>query len=114
MQENWSAVDTRSRYSKNACSPAAVALAWVQAQPGVASTIIGVRRVAQLDQNLAALEVALTSADLTALAAVSEPVLNFPAGMLKFVGMFTQGGLTVNGATAPTWPAAPRDDADRY
>ena len=36
---------------------AAVALAWVQAQPGVTSTIIGARRLAQLEDNVKALDV---------------------------------------------------------
>ena len=40
-------------------SPASVALAWVQSRPGVASTIIGARRMDQLEQNLAALDVTL-------------------------------------------------------
>ena len=56
----------------------------------------------------------LTAEHIASLKAVSEPVLNFPAGMLKFVGMFTQGGLTVNGQTAPVWPAAPTGDGERY
>src|SRR5437763_1675061 len=46
-------------------SPASVALAWVQSRPGVASTIIGARRIEQLEQNLAALDITL-SADQTA------------------------------------------------
>lgn len=95
-------------------SVAAVALAWLQARPGVASTIIGARRLDQLDQNLAGLDVALTPAHVAALEAVSEPTLPFPANMLRFVGMFVQGGMTVNGLTAPTWPMAPKGDADRY
>ena len=85
----------------------------MQGRPGVASTIIGARRLDQLDQNLAALDVTLTAEHVAALKAV-RPVLNFPAGMLKFVGMFTQGGPTVNGQTAPVWPAAPAGDGDRY
>ena len=40
-------------------SPASVALAWVQGRPGVASTIIGARRMDQLEQNLAALDLHL-------------------------------------------------------
>jgi diketogulonate reductase-like aldo/keto reductase len=91
-----------------------VALAWVQARPGVASTIIGARRMDQLEQNLAALDVALTPAHVKALDAVSEPTLNFPAGMLRTVKMFTHGGMTVNGVTAPVWPVAPKMDAERY
>lgn len=95
-------------------SVAAVALAWLQARPGVASTIIGARRLDQLDQNLAGLDVTLSADQQAALDGVSEPVLNFPAGMLRFIGMFTQGGMTVNGQTAPPWPMAPKSDAERY
>jgi aryl-alcohol dehydrogenase-like predicted oxidoreductase len=40
---------------------ARVALAWVQAQPGVTSTLIGARRLAQLEDNLKALEVKLSA-----------------------------------------------------
>ena len=95
-------------------SPASVALAWVQGRAGVASTIIGARRLDQLEQNLAGLDTVLSADHVKALDAVSEPVLNFPAGMLKFIGMFSQGGLTVNGQTAMVWPMAPKSDADRY
>ena len=59
-------------------SPASVALAWVQSRPGVTSTIIGARRLDQLEQNLAALDITLRDADVAALNAVSEPTLNFP------------------------------------
>lgn len=100
--------------SETGASVASVALAWLQARPGVTSTIIGARRLDQLDQNLAGLDVRLTTAQIAALDAVSEPSLPFPAGMLKFVGMFTQGGMTVNGATAPVWPMSPKSDAERY
>ena len=99
---------------KLAASPASVALAWVQSRPGVASTIIGARRIDQLEQNLAALDVTLSLAHLAALNAVSEPSLNFPGGMLRFVTMFTHGGMTVNGVTAPDWPLAPKADVERY
>ena len=57
---------------------------------------------------------ALSAAQIDALNAVSEPALSFPAGMLKFVTMFTHGGLTVNGVTAPAWPMSPKTDSERY
>ena len=95
-------------------SPASVALAWVQARPGVASTIIGARRMDQLEQNLAALDVMLSPAHVEALNKCSEPQLGFPAAMLKFVTMFSHGGLTVNGVTAPAWPLAPKSEGERY
>ena len=49
----------RDRRRSTRRSPASVALAWVQGRPGVASTIIGARRMDQLEQNLAALDVTL-------------------------------------------------------
>ncbi len=44
-----------------------VALAWVQNQPGVTSTIIGARTMQQLDDNHGALDVKLSPAHLAAL-----------------------------------------------
>src|SRR6202047_1484042 len=51
---------------------ARVALAWVQAQPGVTSTIIGARRLAQLDDNLKALDVKLSIEELGRLDALKK------------------------------------------
>jgi aryl-alcohol dehydrogenase-like predicted oxidoreductase len=95
-------------------TPAAVALAWVQGRPGVASTIIGARRLDQLDQNLAALDVELTRDQVAALDRVSEPTLNFPANFIRFATMFMHAGATVNGEPSQVWPLAPRSDAERY
>ena len=111
-ERTYAIIDELIRIGRElAASPASVALAWVQSRPGVASTIIGARRIDQLEQNLAALDVTLSLAHLAALNAVSEPSLNFPGGMLRFVTMFTHGGMTVNGVTAPDWPLAPKADA---
>ena len=66
-------------------TPATVAVAWVQARAGVASTIIGARTRDQLDQNLAAADVMLTPDQVAALDAVSEPVLPFPSNFLKTI-----------------------------
>ena len=114
-ERTYTIIDELTRIGRElAASPASVALAWVQSRPGVASTIIGARRIDQLEQNLAALDVTLSLAHLAALNAVSEPSLNFPGGMLRFVTMFTHGGMTVNGVTAPDWPLAPKADLERY
>src|SRR5882672_7824746 len=40
---------------------ARVAIGWLQAQPGVTSTIVGARRIAQLEDNLKAVDVKLTA-----------------------------------------------------
>jgi aryl-alcohol dehydrogenase-like predicted oxidoreductase len=93
---------------------AAVALAWVQRRPGVASTIIGARRLDQLEQNLAALDVVLSAEEAATLDRLSQPTLNFPANFLKAAGMFMHAGATVNGEKSIAWPLSPKSDAERY
>jgi aryl-alcohol dehydrogenase-like predicted oxidoreductase len=95
-------------------SPASIALAWVQGRPGVASTIIGARRMDQLEQNLAALDVTLSRDQVARLDKLSKPTLGFPMQFLNVASMFSQGGTTVNGEVSTVWPLAPRSDAERY
>jgi aryl-alcohol dehydrogenase-like predicted oxidoreductase len=95
-------------------SPASVALAWVQSRRGVASTIIGARRMDQLDQNLAALDLALTVDQFARLDKLSKPALGFPMQFLNVASMFSQGGTTVNGEKSTVWPLAPKSDGERY
>lgn len=95
-------------------SPARVALAWIQSRPGVSSSIIGARSIAQLDQNLGALDLRLLPEQLAALDAVSKPTLDFPAEFLQRAATFGNGGATVNGESAPVWEMAPRNDAERF
>ena len=79
-----------------------MALAWLRARAGVTSIIIGARRLAQLDQNLAALDLPLAAEQMEALDRLSEPVLNFPARFLKNAANLMHNGATVNGeATQP-------------
>jgi aryl-alcohol dehydrogenase-like predicted oxidoreductase len=93
---------------------AAIALAWVQGRPGVVSTIIGARRLDQLEQNLEALKVALAAEDVAALDKLSAPTLNFPANFLKSANMFMHAGATVNGEKSIVWPLLPKNDTERY
>ena len=86
----------------------------MQGRPGVASTIIGARRMDQLDQNLAALDLTLTADQIARLDKLSKPTLSFPMQFLNVAGMFSQGGTTVNGETSTVWPLAPKTDAERY
>ena len=95
-------------------TPASVALAWVQGRPGVASTIIGARRLDQLEQNLAALDIGLGADPIARLDKLSKPTLSFPMQFLNVASMFSQGGTTVNGEPSTVWPLAPRNDAERY
>jgi diketogulonate reductase-like aldo/keto reductase len=86
----------------------------VQTRPGVTSTIIGARRIDQLEQNLAALDVKLDPSQVQALNKVSEPALNFPAGFLQFAPSFMHAGSTVNGEPSQCPPMMPKSDAERY
>jgi len=95
-------------------SPASVALAWVQGRPGVASTIIGARRLDQLDQNLAALDLRLAAEQIARLDKLSKPTLCFPMQFLNVASTFSQGGTTVNGEKGTLWPLAPQSDEERY
>jgi len=80
---------------------ARVALAWVQGRPGVTSTIIGARRLAQLEDNLRALDVKLTTEQLAHLGALTAPTLGFPQRMQPMFPAIHHGGMTVNGVSAP-------------
>ena len=53
--------------TRHGASPAQVALAWLLAQPSVATVLIGASRMSQLDDNLGADALALTPDDLAAL-----------------------------------------------
>jgi aryl-alcohol dehydrogenase-like predicted oxidoreductase len=79
---------------------ARVALSWVQSQPGVDSTIIGARRLAQLEDNVKALDVTLTQEQRAKLDALTKPTLGFPQSMQAFFPAIHNGGTTVNGTYA--------------
>ncbi|MCK9563433.1 MAG: aldo/keto reductase [Bacteroidales bacterium] len=63
-------------------SPAQVALAWTLLNPAVTSPIIGARTFAQLEANLAALEVVFSDEQIRRLAAVSAIETTFPHNMI--------------------------------
>jgi len=79
---------------------ARVALAWLRGQPGVTSTIIGARRLAQLDDNVKSLDVTLTPEELGRLDARTKPTLGFPQSMQPFFPAIHNGGTSVNGVHA--------------
>jgi aryl-alcohol dehydrogenase-like predicted oxidoreductase len=114
-ERSFAIIDELIRIAKaHDTTPAAVALAWVQQRPGVASTIIGARRLDQLEQNLAALDLTLAADETASLDKLSQPTLNFPAAFLKAAGMFMHAGATVNGESSIVWPLSPKTDAERY
>lgn len=93
---------------------AAVALAWLRARPGTVVPILGARRLAHLEDNVAALELTLDPAHLRVLDEVSAPELSDPApqngpirAMLQFAGS------TVDGESSGVYPPLLQSDT-RY
>jgi aryl-alcohol dehydrogenase-like predicted oxidoreductase len=64
--------------STHDASPARVALAWLLHQDGVTSIIVGARKQEQLEDNLAAVDLKLSAAELTRLDEVSQLKLEYP------------------------------------
>src|SRR5580693_1291871 len=106
-EKTYAIVDELDTIAKTQKSTVArVALAWVQAQPGVTSTIIGARRLAQLEDNVKALDVKLTAEQLGRLDALTKPALGFPQSMQPLFAAIHNGGTSVNGISAPPSPFA--------
>ena len=74
-----------------ACSVAHIALAWLFQQPHVTSVIVGARSVEQLTANLAATNIALSSAELQRLEPVSALPSEYPGWMLDRQGSDRRG-----------------------
>jgi aryl-alcohol dehydrogenase-like predicted oxidoreductase len=91
-----------------------VALAWLESQAGVRSTIIGARTLAQLYANLKALDLTLTPEQIASLDNVSKPVLNFPADFLTHSPSYNHAGATVNGVPSQMAFLVPKDDSPRW
>ncbi|MCU1265329.1 MAG: aldo/keto reductase [Acidobacteria bacterium] len=65
---------------------AQVALAWLLAQPGVTSIIIGANKQSQLEDNLKATDLKLTTAELETLSATTAPAAQYPQWMIERQG----------------------------
>jgi aryl-alcohol dehydrogenase-like predicted oxidoreductase len=74
-------------------SVAQVAIAWLLHQPHVTSVIVGAKRKDQLDDNLAATKVVLSSEELAALDAASKLPAEYPGWMLDLQGTYRDGVL---------------------
>ena len=91
-----------------------VALAWLKAQSGVSSTIIGARTLLQLEANLKALDLTLTPEQIASLNNVSKPVLDFPADFLTQSPSFSHAGATVNGVPSEVTFLVPKEGSSRW
>jgi aryl-alcohol dehydrogenase-like predicted oxidoreductase len=63
-----------------------IALAWLLAQPAVDSVIIGVRTVAQLEDNLGAIELQLPPEEISRLNEISAPEEGYPYQFIRTYG----------------------------
>src|SRR6201988_1683640 len=86
-ERTWNILDVMAPIAKAPkCSPARVSLAWLLAKPVVTSVIIGAKRLDQLQDNLAAVALALTQDELRQLDEVSALPPEYPGWMLPFQG----------------------------
>ncbi len=80
----FDAVEALERIAKEKdASAAQVALAWLLAQPGVTSIIIGANKMTQLEDNLKAADLRLTAAEIEALSATTAPASQYPQWMIE-------------------------------
>ena len=81
----WKILDVMAPMAKaHECSSARVALAWLLAKPVVTSVIIGAKRLDQLKDNIAAVELTLTQDEVKQLDEVSTLPVEYPGWMLPF------------------------------
>ena len=80
----WEVIEAVQKVAaERGASMAEIALAWVTDRPGVASTILGARTVGQLEANLRASGLHLSSEETAALDAASDPrATDYPYGEL--------------------------------
>ncbi|MFC1642693.1 aldo/keto reductase [Myxococcota bacterium] len=95
-------------------TPARIALHWVQNRPGVASTIIGARRLEQLDDNLASLDLVVPDEIIAALDRATTPTLPFPCDFVRAMSGFYGNGTNINGLQTEVFAMSPAGDSDRY
>jgi aryl-alcohol dehydrogenase-like predicted oxidoreductase len=81
-QRTWQVIDAVQKFAgERGVSMAEVALAWVTGRPGVTSTILGARTADQLEANLRAAGLRLSTAETAALNAASDPqAADYPYG----------------------------------
>ncbi len=94
----------------HACSPARLSISWLLAKPVVTSVIIGAKRLDQLEENLAAVELQLTEEELKLLGQVSALRPNIPFGYSPLTAPVVLESLTVRFGTICVSPRALHSD----
>jgi aryl-alcohol dehydrogenase-like predicted oxidoreductase len=86
-ERTWKILDVMAPIAKaHECSPARLSLAWLLAKAVVTSVIIGAKRVEQLQDNLASVQLTLTLDELKQLDQVSALPAEYPGWVLPFQG----------------------------
>jgi aryl-alcohol dehydrogenase-like predicted oxidoreductase len=84
-ERTWRILDVMAPIAKaHNCSPARISLAYVLAKPFVTSVIIGAKRLDQLEDNIASVDLKLTPDELKQLDEVSALPPEYPGWMLPF------------------------------
>jgi aryl-alcohol dehydrogenase-like predicted oxidoreductase len=84
-ERTWKILDAMAPIAQaHNCSPARISLAWLLAKPVVSSVIIGAKRLDQLQDNIAAVDLKLTEAEIKQLDEVSTLPPEYPGWMLPF------------------------------
>jgi aryl-alcohol dehydrogenase-like predicted oxidoreductase len=80
----FDAIDALAKIAeKKGATVAQVALAWLLAQPGVTSIIIGANRMSQLEDNLKAAELELSEEEVAQLSSTTAPPSMYPQWMIE-------------------------------
>ncbi|WP_185984557.1 aldo/keto reductase [Aureimonas mangrovi] len=97
-ERNFDVVDVvRAISEETGATMAQVALAWAVSRPGVASVLIGASRAAQIEANVAALDLVLSPDQLERLEAVSTPPSLNPYFIFQLPPQMIFGGQSVSG-----------------
>jgi len=104
-EKQLSIIDELERLAEvHSTTPAAIALSWVNNKPGVTSTIIGVRTEKQLDANIAAVDVHLTTEEIASLDQLSMPQATFLSEYKDLIKILQHGGIEINGLKPTQMP----------
>ena len=86
-ERTWKILDVMAPIAQaHDCTPARIALAWLLTRPAVTSVILGAKRLDQLEDNLAAVDITFTEDELKQLDEVSELPQEYPGWMIPFQG----------------------------
>jgi aryl-alcohol dehydrogenase-like predicted oxidoreductase len=84
-ERTWKILDVMAPIARaHNCSPARISIAWLLSKPVVSSVIIGAKRIEQLHDNIAAVDIKLTAEEIKQLDEVSALPPEYPGWMLPF------------------------------